>query len=58
MDFLNRYFLNTPSKKDHNKAAIAYLATLDHLSEHHKEIADAIIDPVLGGLTKALLKSV
>lgn len=43
MDFLNRYFLNTPSKKDHNKAAIAYLAALDHLSEHHKEIADAII---------------
>lgn len=40
MSFLERYLEKHSSK---NKAAIAYLAALDHLKETNQEVADAII---------------
>lgn len=37
------HYLNNTLEQARSKAAIAYLATLDHLSENHKEVAGAII---------------
>lgn len=42
MSFLERYL----GKNKNNKAAIAYLASLDHLQDTNKEVADAIIKEI------------
>ena len=41
MPYLDHYFDTTPKEKQ-SKAAIAYLAILDHLGEDHPEVAAAI----------------
>ena len=41
MSYLDHYFDTVPKEKQ-SKATIAYLATLDHLSERHGEVASAI----------------
>ncbi len=42
MDYLKKYLKNISDEK-HDQAAIAYLATLDHLSQDHPQVAKAII---------------
>ena len=42
MSYLKRYFAATPEPM-RSKAAIAYLASLDHLEETHPEVAGAIL---------------
>ncbi len=44
--YLASYLKNTP-KEEQKTAAIAYLASLDHLSEEHKPIADTIISELI-----------
>jgi glycine hydroxymethyltransferase len=42
MSFLKKY-LTKIDQKEHSKAAIAYLATLDHLQENHPKIVEGIL---------------
>lgn len=42
MSFLKRYFYKTP-EKERSSAAIAYLASLDHIQSEHPQIAEAIL---------------